>query len=111
MFKQSTTSVSVDVDSRVCAKALKDDVIQDEQERKEYLSIIEHESKRLSSLSQNLLKLATLDTDHPPFHPIASLEPQWSAKEQGIHLNIEDTTFKAEQDQLEQVWMLDLSTL
>ncbi|KGP72762.1 sensor histidine kinase [Pontibacillus yanchengensis] len=122
MRQQFVSNVSHEIQSPLTsiqgfAKALKDDVIQDEQERKEYLSIIEHESKRLSSLSQNLLKLATLDTDHPPFHPIdyaldeqlrrvvASLEPQWSAKEQDVHIDIEDTTFKGDQDQLEQVWI------
>lgn len=36
-------------------------------EREHYLTIIETECKRLSRLSDHLLKLASLESEHPPF--------------------------------------------
>ena len=61
-------------------------------ERRRYAAVIETESKRLSSLSDNLLKLSSLDNSKIPLnknvfrldkqleHVALALEPQWSAK-------------------------------
>ncbi|MFC0524367.1 sensor histidine kinase [Pontibacillus salicampi] len=122
MRHQFVSNVSHEIQSPLTsiqgfAKAIKDDVITDDEERKEYLAIIEHESRRLSSLSQNLLKLASLDSDHPPFHPetyqmdeqlrrvVAALEPQWNAKGLNMNLDLESVVYYGDQDQMEQVWI------
>ena len=73
------------------ARVLKDGDLSAAQ-RDYYLDIIEQESIRLSRLSDNMLKLASLDSEHHPFHPalfrldkqlrqvIVVCEPLWSAK-------------------------------
>ncbi len=98
------------------AKALQGDGW-DGEERLHYLGIIETESMRLSRLSENLLKLTTLESDHPPFEPkryrldkqlrnsILSLEPQWIAKTLEMDVSLEAVSIAADEDLLRQVWM------
>ncbi|MBS4198170.1 two-component sensor histidine kinase [Bacillus sp. FJAT-49732] len=86
-------------------------------ERLHYLSIIETESQRLSKLSDNLLKLTSLETSHHPFelreyrldkqlqHIVLSCEPQWSAKQIEMDLSFDKTNIIADKDLLDQVWM------
>ncbi|MGD6818594.1 sensor histidine kinase [Metabacillus sp. 113a] len=122
MRKQFVADVSHEIQSpltsiRGFAQALKDGVIENEQEQKEYLTIIETESRRLSELSQNLLKLAALESEHPPFEPekiqldehirrtAASLEPQWKAKQQNVDLRLNPVAISGDSRQLNQVWM------
>ncbi len=50
------------------AKALRDGIVAGEH-RERYLDIIATESERLSRLSDNLLHLASLDSEHHPFVP------------------------------------------
>lgn len=88
-----------------------------EEERNRYLDIITTESERLSRLSDNLLKLASLESEHHPFHPrtygldeqlrrvIVSLEPQWTAKKQKLELKLPSVKVAADEDQLNQVWI------
>ncbi|MGO4182465.1 sensor histidine kinase [Paenibacillus sp. TAF43_2] len=103
------------------AKALKDgNLVIAEDDRVQYLDIIVTESDRLSRLSDNLLKLASLESDHHPFEMesykldeqirrvIVACEPQWSAK--SIRVVIESPSgagarITADRDQLNQVWM------
>lgn len=100
------------------AMAMKNSSLVAESDRNYYLDIIIAESGRLSRLSDNLLKLASLDSEQHPFEAITynldeqirqivvTCEPQWSAK--GIHIDLEmaDTVkITADQDQLNQVWM------
>ncbi|MCM3747101.1 HAMP domain-containing histidine kinase [Paenibacillus pasadenensis] len=97
------------------AQALKDDSLPPDQ-RKRYLDIIEQESIRLSRLSDNMLRLASLDSEHHPFHPrtfrldrqlqqaMLSLEPLWSAKNQEIGMDAEPLEVEADDDLLRQVW-------
>ncbi|MEK4059031.1 MULTISPECIES: HAMP domain-containing sensor histidine kinase [Paenibacillus] len=104
------------------AKALRSDDLVVEEERSEYLDIIIAESDRLSRLSDNLLKLASLDSEHHPFEAgsftldeqirtvVVTCEPQWSAK--GIVIDLElpvAVKIKGDEDQLKQVWMNLLS--
>ncbi|OBZ18593.1 two-component sensor histidine kinase [Bacillus sp. FJAT-27264] len=104
------------------AKALQSHDLIVEEERNEYLEIIIAESGRLSRLSDNLLKLASLDSEHHPFKPtsfhldeqirtiVVTCEPQWSSK--GILIDLEfpeAVTIEADEDQLKQVWMNLLS--
>ncbi|QMV44642.1 sensor histidine kinase [Cohnella cholangitidis] len=97
------------------SKALQESNLSDE-ERSRYLSIIQNESERLSRLSDNLLKLASLDSKRHPFEPriydldeqlrkaVVSLEPQWSAKSIEWRLNLPKTKIVADEDQMNQVW-------
>ena len=71
-------------------------------ERKHYLEIIEMESVRLSKLSENLLKLTSLESDHTPFdlksyrldHQLRRIilanEPQWAEKEINMDISLEE---------------------
>ncbi|WP_438351046.1 HAMP domain-containing sensor histidine kinase [Paenibacillus sp. FA6] len=100
------------------ALAMKNSNLVAESDRNYYLDIIIGESGRLSRLSDNLLKLASLDSEHHPFEAITynldeqirqivvTCEPQWSAK--GIHIDLEMgdvVKITADRDQLNQVWM------
>ncbi|MGF7032150.1 signal transduction histidine kinase [Paenibacillus mucilaginosus] len=88
-----------------------------EEERKEYLRIIEAEAQRLSRLSENLLKLASLESEHHPFHPqtydldeqlrnvILTMEPIWSAKDIELDLELPSVKVQGDPDQLSQVWL------
>ncbi len=88
-----------------------------EEERNRYLTIIQNESERLSRLSDNLLKLASLDSQHHPFEPsvydldeqlrkaVVACEPQWSAKAIEWQLHLPRTKIEADADQLHQVWV------
>ncbi|MDF2962134.1 MAG: two-component sensor histidine kinase [Paenibacillus sp.] len=98
------------------SKALKQKKMSEES-RIHYLTIIEQESERLSRLSQNLLKLSYLQQG---LHPVnrntyrldkqlrevgIALEPQWTAKEIDIDVQLEAITVQADEDQLKQVWI------
>ncbi|MDG0792210.1 HAMP domain-containing histidine kinase [Cohnella ginsengisoli] len=100
------------------AKALKDMNAIPEEERIQYLDIILTESGRLSRLSDNLLKLASLDFNRQPMDDatfrldeqirqvVVSCEPLWSAKNIDVHLDLpQAAVITADKDQLNQVWM------
>ncbi|MFD0713377.1 ATP-binding protein [Paenibacillus sp. GCM10027626] len=101
------------------AKALMDDSLIPESERSQYLDIIAKESERLSRLSDNLLKLASLESEHHPFETatfnldeqirriIVACEPLWSAKNIRVALMPlpSPCTITADPDQLNQVWI------
>ncbi|MFB5266044.1 sensor histidine kinase [Paenibacillus enshidis] len=98
------------------AKALKDDHL-DREQRDRYLTIIETECTRLSKLSENLMKLAVLDSERHPFHPspyrldkqlislILACEPQWEAKNIEMTVEADEVEVNADEDQMSQVWM------
>lgn len=93
----------------------KDDLPDDE--RRRYAAIIEAESKRLSSLSENLLKLSALDNNKIPLntqifrldkqleHIALTLEPQWSAKNLILEAELQKINICGDEDLLSQVWM------
>jgi signal transduction histidine kinase len=100
------------------AIAMKNNSLVAEPDRNYYLDIIITESGRLSRLSDNLLELASLDSDHHPFEAATynldeqirqitvTCEPQWSTKNIQVHLELADTIqVTADRDQLNQVWM------
>ena len=86
-------------------------------ERQRYAEIIEAESKRLSSLSDNLLKLSSLDNNKIPLaqqefrldkqleHIALTLEPQWSVKKITLEADMQKITVCGDEDLLSQVWM------
>lgn len=86
------------------------------EEREHYLDIIEVESLRLSQLSDNLLKLTSLESDHHPFAPeryrldkqlqnvVLVAEPHWQAKDLNVELTLSEIWVHADKDLLNQVW-------
>lgn len=93
----------------------KNDLSDDQRQR--YARIIEAESKRLSSLSDNLLKLSTLDNNKVPLSKkefrldkqiervALTLEPQWSAKGLALEADLEKCSILGDEDLLSQVWV------
>ncbi|MBN3523992.1 sensor histidine kinase [Paenibacillus apiarius] len=98
------------------AKALKNNVVP-EQQRERYLQIIMTESERLSRVSDNLLQLASLESEHHPVNMraysldeqlrkvIVACEPQWQAKSLQMELRFEAVAIIADEDMLSLVWM------
>lgn len=98
------------------ARVLKHEEL-DREQSLHYLDIIEKESARLSKLSENMLRLASLESDHPPFRPeafrldkqlqmlILACEPQWQAKELDMNASLAPVTIDADPDLLSQVWV------
>lgn len=121
MRKEFISNVSHDIQSpltsiRGFAAALRDNHYTEEQ-RVHYLTIIEHESERLAKLSDNLLKLAALESKQVTLHPSAydpakhirkvflTLQPQWLEKRIEIDLEgLQQTVIQADASQMEQVW-------
>lgn len=82
------------------------------EERHRYLAIIETESTRLSRLTDNLLKLASLEAAHLKVEPttyrldkqirrlILACEPQWTVKAIEMDVALEEVTITADEDLL-----------
>jgi signal transduction histidine kinase len=89
-----------------------------EEEQKEYLAIIVHESERLSALATNVLNLTkienqTIATEKAEYdlaeqlrRTVLMLEPKWSAKNLEPDIDIPDRLpFTANADLLNQIWI------
>lgn len=82
-----------------------------------YASIIEAESKRLSKLSENLLRLSNLESENHNLNLknyqidkqiesiLLMLEPQWSAKSITLDVSLEKTIVCGDEDLLSQVFI------
>lgn len=102
------------------AKALKN-IDLPEDKRQHYLAIIEMESNRLSKISDNLLKLTSLESQHHPFEPrqyrldkqlrnvVLALEPNWLVKNIDMEMQLENISLMADEDLMNQVWLNLLS--
>jgi two-component system phosphate regulon sensor histidine kinase PhoR len=89
----------------------------DQVERVHYLSIIEAESMRLAKLSENLLKLTSLESEHHPFelkrfrvdkqlrNLILACEPLWVDKSIEMIIDLDEVHMQADQDLMSQVWV------
>jgi len=98
------------------AHTLKNEQLSPE-EREHYLNIIETESNRLSKLSENLLKLTSLESEHQPLEQksyrldyqlrriILAHEPQWTEKELMMDISLHNLTIMADEGMMEQVWI------
>jgi len=98
------------------ARALKDGLIPPEGQQ-EYLNIIYQEVDRMSRLSNNLLKMASLDAeeqlvklehyrlDEQIRRVILSTEPLWREKNIAVDLDLTKIYIYADQDLMEQVWL------
>lgn len=120
MRQEFISNVSHEIQSpltsiRGFAKALQSNQLSLE-ERSQYLGIIEVESTRLSRITENLLKLATLEADHVRFEPkpyrldkqirelILACEPQWTSKSIDMDVALEEVGITGDVDLLSQVW-------
>ncbi len=120
MRQEFISNVSHEIQSpltsiRGFARALQNDRLSEE-DRCHYLMIIETESMRLSKLTDNLLKLATLESDQVKFEPkpfrldkqirnlILVAEPQWMEKRLDMDVALDEVTVCADEDLLSQVW-------
>ena len=120
MRQEFISNVSHEIQSpltsiRGFALALENDGLSAE-DRHHYLEIIENESMRLSRITEDLLKLAALESEHARFEPrsyrldrqirslILACEPQWMAKEIEMDVSLDDVEITADEDLLSQVW-------
>jgi signal transduction histidine kinase len=121
MRQEFISNVSHEIQSpltsiRGFAQALKSNHLS-EAERRHYLDIIETESTRLSRLADDLLKLASLESDEVKFDPqpfrldkqivslILTCEPQWSEKKIDMDADLNEVTLTGDEDLLSQVWL------
>lgn len=121
MRQEFISNVSHEIQSpltsiRGFAQALENDQLTNE-ERHHYLSIIEEESTRLSRITEDLLRLASLESDKVKFEPksyrldqqirslILACEPQWMEKRLNMDVSLEEVPITADEDLLSQVWM------
>lgn len=121
MRQQFVANVSHEIQSPLTsikgfAQALKSDRLT-EMQRKHYLDIIEAESDRLSRLSDNLLKLTTLESKRPAFQPrtykldkqlrqvVLAAEPQWQTKRLELDIRLAECELEADEELLRQVWV------
>ncbi|AJY76301.1 sensor histidine kinase [Paenibacillus beijingensis] len=99
------------------SRALKMNPGMEPSEQSRILDIIETESLRLSRLSDNLLKLTSLESVHHPHEPkplrldrqlrrlILACEPQWSGKGIELDVALDEVSVTADEDSLSQVWV------
>ncbi|MEH7307524.1 sensor histidine kinase [Neobacillus drentensis] len=97
------------------AQALQNDQLTNE-ERNHYLNIIETESRRLSKLSDNLMKLTSLESKHHPYERrsyrldqqirtiILACEPLWLEKDLELDVSLKKVIITADEDLMSQVW-------
>jgi two-component system phosphate regulon sensor histidine kinase PhoR len=121
MRQEFVSNVSHEIQSpltsiRGFARALQADDLSDET-RRHYLGIIETESVRLSKLSEDLLELASLDSEQIKLEPkpyrldkqirnlILAGEPQWAGKRLELDAALDEVSITADEDLLSQVWI------
>ena len=121
MRQEFISNVSHEIQSpltsiRGFAKALENDHLSAE-ERHHYLSIIEEESTRLSRITEDLIKLASLESEQLQLEPkpyrldqqirnlILACEPLWKNKSINMEASLEELTITADEDLLSQVWL------
>lgn len=121
MRQEFISNVSHEIQSpltsiRGFAQALQNDQLSLE-ERHHYLDIIGTESMRLSRITDNLLRLAALESDQAKFEPkpyrldkqirslILACEPQWTGKQIDMDVSLAEAVITADEDLLGQVWL------
>lgn len=86
-------------------------------QRTHYIDVIETEARRLSKLSENLLRLSSLESSAQPLNPSSflldeqirnaalMLEPQWTAKNLELSLSLDRLEYIGDEGLLTQVWV------
>lgn len=86
------------------------------EERREYTALLAQESRRLLHMCDNMLQVSRLDNQAVPDirrefrldeqlrRVLLFLEPRWSAKSITIEPELEELSFRGNEDLLEQVW-------
>ena len=104
------------VSIRGFAKQLERDDLTDEQ-RREYLDIIVSESDRLANMASNVLLLSKLEnqnivTDREDYRLdeqvrrcLLLLEKQWSEKELDLDVELEEITYRGNEEMMNHVWV------
>ncbi|MBQ6679676.1 MAG: HAMP domain-containing histidine kinase [Lachnospiraceae bacterium] len=99
------------------AKLLKNDRELNEEQRSEYLSIIEEESLRLSAMATNVLSLtrienqtiltgvSTYNLSEQLRRSLLLLEDRWEKKRLDVRPEFDEITIEASEELLEQVWI------
>lgn len=121
MRQDFVSNVSHEMQSPLTSIAGFADLLRDpalpEEKRLHYLDIIESECKRLSRMSDNLMRLSMLDADNvsldaQPFRldrqiedDLLLLEPQWAQKNLALDLEMDRVTMEGDMELLSQVWM------
>ena len=120
MRQEFISNVSHEIQSpltsiRGFAQALENDQLSAE-ERHHYLDIIQNESTRLSRITEDLLRMAALESDKVKFEPrpyrldhqirnlILACEPQWISKSINMDISLKELEITADEDLLSQVW-------
>ncbi|MDR1292843.1 MAG: HAMP domain-containing histidine kinase, partial [Clostridiales Family XIII bacterium] len=120
MRREFVSNVSHEIQSpltviRGYAKAAGDETA-DPEKRREYLAVIQSESDRLSKLSDNLLRLASLDSesvtgatdtyrlDRQIRAAILACEPSWSEKHIDLEADLAEVSVRADKELTEHVW-------
>ena len=121
MRQEFISNVSHEIQSpltsiRGFARVLQNDGLSSE-DRHHYLGVIENESVRLSRITDNLLRLASLEARQIRFEPkpyrldrqirelLLACEPQWAGKGLEMDVDLQETTISADEDLLSQVWI------
>ena len=121
MRQEFISNVSHEIQSpltsiRGFAQALENDQLSIE-ERHHYLHIIGEESTRLSRITEDLLQLASLESDRGKFEPksyrldqqlrslVLVCEPQWMEKQLNMDISLEEVSITADEDLMSQVWI------
>ncbi len=98
------------------AALLKSDALTPEQ-RAHYIEVIESESRRLSKLSDNLLRLSALEADGTSItkreyrldkqleHITIMLEPHWMEKDIVVEAELQKVSYLGDEELLSQVWV------
>lgn len=97
--------------------ALLKDTSLSEKQRIHYIEVIETEAGRLSKLSDNLLRLSSLEGNDQPLaitsfaldrqiqNAVLILEPQWMSKHLELSASLEKITCSGDEELLTQVWI------
>lgn len=121
MRKEFVSNVSHEIQSPITsimgfANILQSDYI-NEDDKKQYLKIIAEESRRLSGLSANLLRLASLENDQDILNKskyyldeqirrvVLMLQPKWEDKNIEFDLILPQVQIYADVELMEQVWI------
>lgn len=121
MRQEFVSNVSHEIQSpltsiRGFAQALQNDKLSHE-ERRHFLEIIEMESRRLSHLAEDLLKLTALESSHEELEinsyrldkqireMVLLCEPQWDKKHIEMTACLDEVYIRADENLLSQVWL------